>query len=223
MKLYCEEFDFQISMEENQINVLSVENPKAYSMILEDLWNQCNGGDGMFVLSEKDITKSITKELNCVFHPFDFSVNSKRVITKLYQELRENAEEQYLEDCLEVHRNIIQLLDRLALSVDYPVKYDFELDVSTLLKLYDVQMDCDGLSLLERMIDYVKIMHRLCHVTIFLWIGLKQYLDVEELKQFYEFVFYEKINLIIVEAFHSPKIESEKCFLLDQDLCIIEL
>ena len=37
------------------------------------------------------------------------------------------------------------------------------------------------------------------------------------------FLDWYKINLIIIEAFHSPKIESEKCFLLDQDLCIIEL
>lgn len=55
------------------------------------------------------------------------------------------------------------------------------------------------------------------------FIGLKQYLTTDELKQLYEFVYYEKINLIIIESFHSPHIHGEKCWLLDKDLCIIDL
>ena len=45
----------------------------------------------------------------------------------------------------------------------------------------------------------------------------------KKVRQLYEFVFYEKINLVIIEAIHSVGISGEKCWILDKDLCIIDL
>lgn len=43
------------------------------------------------------------------------------------------------------------------------------------------------------------------------------------MEQLYEFVFYEKIYLISIESIFIKRLEGEKCWILDKDLCIIEM
>ena len=50
MKLVHTKYDLTLEVKENVVTVLSVENPKAYSEILGDIWNQANGGEGAFIL-----------------------------------------------------------------------------------------------------------------------------------------------------------------------------
>ena len=45
----------------------------------------------------------------------------------------------------------------------------------------------------------------------------------EELKYLYEFAVYEKINIIVIESIQSEALIGEKGWILDKDLCIIEL
>ena len=94
MKLLHTEYDLNITFKENQIHILSIENPKVYSRILNDLWSQSHGGEGDFVLSEGEKIKNIGKEIECIFNPFALDCNDKKIIGKLYQEL--NEQEVYL-------------------------------------------------------------------------------------------------------------------------------
>ena len=57
----------------------------------------------------------------------------------------------------------------------------------------------------------------------YVFVGLKQYLPISELERLYEYVFYEKINLIIIESIYTPLINGEKGWIIDKDLCIIDL
>lgn len=91
------------------------------------------------------------------------------------------------------------------------------------VKLYNVKIDCEGIELLEKVVEYMKTMHQICHIKIFIFVGLKQYLTKQELEKLYEFVFYEKIILCIMEAEQTERIIGEKGWLLDKDLRIIEL
>lgn len=223
MKLIHTGYDLEIVLRENQITVLSVENPQAYSAILRDIWNQTQGGEGDFILSDNEKMKNISKEIDCVFNPFALDCNDKRIITKVYQELKEQAGIYLVNEGAVLNGSIIEYLDKLLEHVPYALDYHMDFDVLNFLKLYGVKIDTCGGSLLEKIVEYLRVLSQVCSVKNFLFVGLKQYLTVEELKQLYEFVFYEKINLIIVESVHSQRVAGEKCWLLDKDLCIIDL
>ena len=223
MKLVHTAYPLEIALRENQINVLSIENPAAYSRILEDLWCQTNGQLGDFVLSEGEKIKNMAKEMVCVFNPFDLDCNEKKILTKLYQLLKEESDDRLFLEGSMLNSEIVRYLDHLIQFVPYHLDYTFDFDVIGLLKLYGLKIESSANSLLERIVDYLRALHQICRVHIVAFIGLKQYLSEKELQQLYEMVFYEKIHLIIIEAAHSKKIEGEKCWLVDQDLCIIEL
>lgn len=223
MKLVYPEYQLEVSLRENQITILTIENPRAYARVLSDLWNQTQGAEGGFILSECEKILSISRELECIFNPFALDCNDKKVIHKLYQELKEQAEENLLLETTEINREIILYLQKLLVQVPYALNYEVDLELPALLKIYDVKVDSIGTGMLEKLVEYMKVLNQICHMRIFVFVGLKQYLTREELEKLYEFVFYEKIILCIVEAVQTPRINGEKNWLLDKDLCIIEL
>lgn len=223
MRLIHTGYHLELVLQENQIIVLSIENPKAYTDMLHDIWNQVQGENGEFILSEQEKIKNISKEMECIFNPFLLDCNDKKVIAKLYQELREQADSIFIKESILLNSSILEYIDKLFLQVPYALEYKVDFDIMGLLKLYGVKIDSFGESLLDKIVEYLRVMKQVCGVAIYVFIGLKQYLAEDELRKLYEFVFYEKIYLIIIEASHSQSIDGEKCWIFDKDMCIIEL
>ena len=223
MKMVNTYYNMEIDILENYITVISVENPIAYAKIIGDMWKQVNGEEGSFILSDAGKVKSISKEMECIFNPFSLDCNSKKITTRLYQELKIQADSSLQEESLRLNSGIIEYLDKLTMAVPYNVKYNLDMDISGILKIYDVGIDGEGQSLLERIVEYIKIVSRLCGNTLFVFVGLKHYLTDNELKELYKTVFYEKVNLVIIEPSHTKNLDEEKCWIIDKDLCIINL
>lgn len=221
MRLVIPTYDISIELKENIINVLSIENPEAYSFILREFWNQTRGMDGEIILSEGENVYSIAKVMECIFNPFNIDCNDKKILNKLYQELKEYAIENLVEENAELNSKMLQHIDRIASGVTYALDYSIDFDVITLLKIYGVSIQTVGESLLENIVEYLKVMRQICGICNFVFVGLKSYLNENELKQLYEFIFYEKINIIVIESIHTKSLEMEACQIIDNDLCVI--
>lgn len=223
MKLVNTYYNVELEMNENQITVLSVENPVAYTKIVGDFWHQINGEEGSFILSDAGKIKNIAKEIECIFNPFAVDCNNKKVISKLYQELKSQSESVLQEETLEINSHILGYLEKLIMTVPYSLKYNYDMDVNALMKMYDIQIDNQAEGLLENFVEYIKVVSRICGIKMFVLVDIKHYFTKEELQELYKSVFYEKIYLVIIEPVHTERLEGEKCWIIDKDLCIINL
>lgn len=222
MKFIYSPYQLEVDIWEQQITVLTIENPKAYSEILSDLWNQIEGMEGELILSENEKVKKISRDVDIIFNPFGLDCNNKKVLTKLYQELKGLTNENLLNESVEINKQILEYLERVINQVPYSLDYEVDFDVTNLLKIYDVRVNGFAENLLEKIVEYIKVMNRICNIQIFTFVGLKQYLTGNELKQLYEFIFYEHIFMIILEPVFTKSVNGEKGWILDSDLCIIE-
>lgn len=223
MKIVHKGLNLTMSLSENQVTVLSVENVHVYAEILQDIWNQTQGGDGSFILSDKEKILKISKNVECIFNPFSLKCNDRKIINHLYQQIKEQVDGFFLEETMTINTELNQFIDALLMQMPYALKHNQEMDIMNLLKLYDVEFESNAESILERIIEYLRVMSKLCGINIYVFVGLKQFLRAEELQELYKFAFYEKISIIIVESVHTPLIEGEKGWIIDSDLCIIEL
>lgn len=223
MKLIHTGYGLEMEIKENQVLVLFIENRKAYCQLMQDLWNQVQGQEGNFILSDKMKQLKISREMECIFNPFSLNCNDRKIMNKLYQEVKEQADSLFQEESAKLNGEINCYLEHLLMQMPNALKYDVDFDAIGLYKLYHVEIDCSGETLLERIMEYLRVLSKICGVTIYVFVGLKQYLSEEELDQLYKFLFYEKINLIIIESLQMPLIYAEKGWILDEDLCIIEL
>lgn len=223
MKIVHRGYNLAFSIEENQVIVLSVENPRAYAELLQDIWNQSQGGEGGFILSEKEKVLKISKEVECIFNPFALECNDRKIVTHLYQQMKEQADNFLMEETMQINTEINRFLDTLIFQIPFVLKHNQEFDILNLFKLYEVKFDSDVDTVLERIIEYLRVMSKICGIVLYVFVGLKHYLNPNELNELYQFAFYEKIKLILLESIHLPLNEGEKGWIIDADLCIIEL
>lgn len=223
MKIVNTLYGLEFDLIENQILVLSIENHVAYSNILGTLWKQYKGEDGDFILSDGSKELKLAQKIECIYNIISINTNDKKIITKLYQELTFQNDNLLQEESILFKQELISYFDKVISTVPYNLKYNFDTDLSSLMKSISVEIDDDADSLLEKMIQYIKLMNQICGVEIFVIPNLKAYFSTEEIIQLYEFAIYNKIYLIVIESIQSPHIEREKGWIIDEDLCIIEL
>lgn len=192
------EYGIEIKLLENQIHVLIAESPSFLSKLIETLYKEKQDGDGKILLSENDKILSFSKMSEIIVNPFTIDPNERRIMQKLYQELCAETLDQLVIETGEIHAKLISYLEEISLKVPYHVTFDLEENIPNLLKAYNVRLETESSNLLERIVEYLKLLHQLCRIEVVFFVNLKTYLRDEDLEQLYQFAFYEKnINYII--------------------------
>lgn len=223
MKLVHAEYGIEIELKENQIPVLVIESPEKFSELIQELYLSKQGEEGKFLLSEADKLLNMGKFLELVVNPFAIDVNEKRIVQKLYQEMEAQVQEQLVLETAEIHSRLISYLEEIAGKVTYPVIFDLEQNVLGLMKTYNVRLETESITMLEKLVEYFRLLHQLCRVEVIVCVNLKSYLSEVELRQLYETVFYEKLALILLENVQREKVDGERICIMDRDWCIIDL
>lgn len=223
MRLTHIDYGLELMLEENSINVIVIENPTALSALAGDLWHQIQGHEGGWILSDGTCELNISKSLECIFNPFAIDLNNKRVINAIYKDLVHVSSDMLFTATSDINSKIANYIGLITSTSEIPLEYGFELNVSDLLKLYNVKACNDSDNLVDTIIEYIKVMRRIAGITVFAFINFKSYFNTAELKMIYESSLYEKVNLIMIESFDNPVTESEKKIIIDNDRCIVEL
>lgn len=223
MKLVHREYGIEIELQENQIPVLVIEAPETFSVLIQELYRSKQGGEKKFLLSESDKLLNMGKSLELMVNPFAIDVNEKRIVQKLYQEIESQVQEQLVLETAEIHSKLISYLEEIVGKIAYPVTFDLEENVLGLMKTYNVRLEAESITLLEKLVEYFELLHQLCRIEVIVCVNLKSYLSEAELRQLYEAMFYEKISLILLENTQREKVEGERICIMDRDGCIIDL
>lgn len=225
MNLVIPKYDINICFKENYVNTLIIENPDAFRFILSSLYNQCNGNDGSLILSEEDKILKISKEIELITNIFEVDCNSRKLINAVYKELNEMIYEVKYEEVSKLNGQIIDSLEDFFSLTPLPLEFDLDLDLSNLFKIYKTRVYIDDeKDSLSYLFDYLKLMHDVCKVEIFVILNLKSYFDKNELDMFIRNLNYEKIHLLILEGVESPNsLDNEIKLILDKDLCKINI
>lgn len=223
MRINIPQVGFETKIVEGKVTVISIESPEHYASVLNDIWNQSNGIPGEVIWSENEKQLRFDSEISCIFNVLDLDLNNRKVITKLYKELSQNGNDQLPEETARMKKVIFEYLDRLLQTVPYGIDYDFELELSAVLKCFNVKLTPVDEDLLSKTIDYLRAQNDICRINNFILIQGKSYFSNTQLQQLYEFVRYHKLNLIILENIHTNIAEYEKNWIIDFDNCIIEV
>ena len=208
-------------LEENFIYEIVVEHPTILTELVKELLNQTEGGQGEFRLSKGEKILPIDKNLIFVNDIFSIEINQRKVLTKLYAELSESAYGVCLQEKGKFNEAYIRYMDAICGVSDLFIMYEDELDIQELFKVAKVKIDTDAVTLLETLIEYIKVVTRLLRIDVFVFLNLKFFLTQDELLMLYEECFNRKVCLILVESVFREKLLCEKGCIIDKDKCII--
>ena len=219
MRLAHPELDFCIDEIENVATVLVIENEDFLYRFLSEMKKQIDSGEGRFVFSEGLDIVSAGRNIFLITDLLDIELNKKKILSKIYSDLAEMATGEELYE--KTARVLSTLEDYIS---DLTEQFDAELEYSlpspdSLLKMFNVKVEDEERSLVERLIDYISLLKETFNIRYFVIFGLHSFLSKEDLIAFYNFTFLKKYAILSVEHVAPDLLECEKAFIVDSDLC----
>lgn len=223
MRINERKYELEFLMSENEITSVTIENQAAFRDIAYSIWNGSEGLDTTVVLSEGEKELKLEKTMDCILNPFSLDLGSRKVLNKLYADLAYILNEDMQEETLDIKARLLRYVDLLETKSDYPLTSDIDFNVEEILKLYHVRLAVCRDTLLENLMDYMRITKQILDTEMFVFVNLKDFLSVEEIEHLYDFCFYEKIYLLLLNGHQSYFGAHEKNWIYDKDMCLIEI
>lgn len=109
MKLIERELGLEIELKENIVSVVIIENVSLRSSIIKEIYLQSAGEkDGKWLLVENEKSYDLSKEAQVILEPFSLELNSKKMKTKLYQDIKTISQDFYFSQSLQIYVNILK-------------------------------------------------------------------------------------------------------------------
>lgn len=224
MKIINKNWQRKIEIEENTIYTLVFENKKYYRGNIKELISQHKGNEGNYIYSNDNKEISLEKSSYIITDIFNIEINSKKVLTKIYNSLLK----QIIDDTVEYNElttHIRAYFEKLIFNSPFEVEQGEEIDINSLLKLGDFRIHVEEDDILEKFIKFLKVLVQLCGITIIFIVGLHNVFTDEEVREIYKEVCVNKISIINIEYQQFDNISDEnyieKVYIFDRDNCEI--
>ncbi len=215
--------NINLLLNENKPTVLVIENKELFTQFVFDLWAQSNGTLGSSILSNKDESLDFAKTASVIINPFSINYNDKKILSSIHKELQDIGYNFYFKKTQEINSCIIDLLDAIEKHVDYPISFNLDLDLSKLFKIYDVKIEDSNDDFINKIVSYIKLLHRACGIRLVIFVNLKMFLSYNMICALYQECIYEEVTLLDIEGFDfGCSNNGENYVIIDSDLCLIE-
>lgn len=224
MRIRFDLINLEIELGENEINVITIENVSDYRSIVGDLYRLSNNNDGRIVISSGKGEEAFSKVSEAIINPFSVSLNSKKILNSVYKEIYDIAIDKHVKDFINLSDQVRVFIDKMINCVPYELQYLDNITIQDYLKVFDVKFDETDMGFLEHLIIYINTIRHVLNKSVVFIVGLKDYVNEDEIAYLYERCLYEKIKIVLIEhAYHKPCNCNEKCFVVDEDHCIIKV
>lgn len=224
MKIINKNWQRKIKIEDNIIYTLVFENKKYYRENIIELINQHKGNEGSYILLNDNKEISFDKNSYIITDIFNIDVNSKRVLTKIYNSLLKEIVED-ISSYNELSTNIRVYFEKLIFNSSLEIEQGEEIDMSSLLKLGDFKLYVEQDDILEKFVKFLKVLTELWGCKIIFVVGLHNVFTQDEIIEIYKEVCLNKINIINIEyqQFNNLSNENyrERVYIFDKDNCEI--
>ena len=221
MNLTYKSFEGPLVITEDIPYKIVIEAPELMRQCIEDINSSLSVSDAGFMLFDDNKMLNFAKSVDFIFNPFSVELNQKKILTKILQQLGENAVGvDFFQKTQHIKSEINKYIYELLTMVDVPLTFDNDFQMSKIFSAIGISIDQE-IGLLDRLLQYVDLCNIILGVKVFIFYGLSNLFVGEELKQFVKEAAYKKIYVVMLENSVKDWFGNEKIIVLDRDLCIV--
>lgn len=211
-----------IDLKEGYVCSIVIENPKALYGFVSDIYGQCSGGSGQVVLSENYEPMDIKRSAELITQLVPFSINRKELINKIYAQLNTFAfNDEFYQSTQEMLSYSERYIYKLTESFSSLLAINHPNDISWLVKGFGIGYDEQGLTLSEKLLEYMLAVSEYLKKDIFFIVGLRSYLTDKEVYGLYKSALLSGMTLICIDGHDCTLLDCEKRTIIDNDMCMI--
>lgn len=222
MKLVHPDYEFSFDLKEGVHYQLIIEQPEILRNYITELLLQIDGEDGAFILSKGNEELEISKNIDIITDVFKMDPIDKKVTTKITNMIKNFITSEIMfEKTAFLTTEIESYAIKLVEEFPYAISYD-GIDISNLIKLMNLHPTASFDSLIEKIVERMKLLHEICDISIFILLNAFSYFSEEEISNLIEEANLEKHNLIFIENTQrqNQKLGLTK-IIIDKDGCEI--
>lgn len=215
-------FDWQTPIEfDKNLQCLIIENPECFYETVNKLNKAIGGEDCGFILTdERQKEFTISKSVDMICDYVALSLNDKKILTPLYKKLQTEYTEYDLErEFVELQGQGMRLLDSIIFRSDFDLIYGDGITISDLFKVFDLRVNDEYNSPIEKIVSYVNVKSSLSNVKLLILVNASCYFNKEELNEIAKHCEYKKIAVLLIESAVKSDLPCEKVRVIDRDLC----
>lgn len=218
MNMKVDFFDNSISISNEFVNVIEIENKKYFYRFINALNDIAINGFSDEILFFDNTEKNMNGKVKLIIDYFNFGFDAKgydKEINKLVNNLINEEEKNNL---ISQYNKIKKIYNRILNNIDLPLSIENDINIENITKMIKIGIKSSNelLDNLFLLIDLEKILKTNC---IIFFVNLKQYLNDNELIELYKYSIYNQVNIILVDSqAYGCTIEYEKKLIIDQNL-----
>lgn len=222
MNLVSQYFENSYEIKAKTLNTLVIENTEHFANFLRTLIEVSNKGSEEIELIDDYKKIDISKTTDIIFDLFNIEANAAPILKKLYTELEEDlcSEDMYIKK-LEMESAVANIVDELTYRSRFSLKSD-EINYQNFFKALSVEFDYEKTSILDRLIEYIKVSSELLNKKLFIIVNLDSFLTEEDIVELSKFLCYNEIRVLALQNKITRQVRTcEHLRIIDQDLCEI--
>lgn len=207
-----------ITLSETKPTCLVIENTKLFRYWVETLSAQCDGEEATIILSSRDKEHSFSKEVVLVRDPLFLTQVENNISKYILKEMEDCARLEHIEATRNLIQQIVEYAELLCSQSPLGIEPTGDIDYKALIKLLQIVPDWSG-DFLDRLSHQMKLAQLLLLKKLFIFVGLKSYLDKDELEAFYKECVQYQMPIILIETKQNEQINDEQLIIIDASLC----
>jgi len=221
MRFCFPEINNEFLIDNNKVNTIVIENQELFHRLLEDVITQIDGGDGNSVLSMNNKILSMDKYAEVISQFIPFDINQKSIVTKAVSTMCKNSvnSDNYAR-AVQLLSDIEKFLVSISLEMDGDINFT-KLTMESIIKSSGVEFENSYDLLGEKLIDYFELVYSYDKEKLFILVNLRSYICDKECNLFMETVLNHGYHIIMIESHEYDRLEFEKRYIIDKDLCEI--
>ena len=221
MKIVHECLNEAINFDICPVYSLIIENSELFYKFTNDLFNQCNGEDGDFVLSNNFKLDKFEKQAVFIHDYFNLSCSGIKIDKLIKSSILEKLNElDNFELMSRINQLIIEINEKVIDMVDLDLKFDDEFDYEKLIKISNFKIKEDSV-LIEKLYSYIDIFVKLKNIKLVILVNLFDYFSEVQINDLLKQLRYNELFVLIVNSHEKYNLENAKRIIIDDDLCEI--
>ena len=220
MNLKVNYFENSLNLEKDNIKAIEIENKKMFFRFINNLYEIKNGlkANELYFYNDKNDELDLSNKIEIYTNYFDLDINSKKNINNLTKIIVNELGDKDKDDIFNIYKKVYKKIINLLSSIDLPLTINDTITTEDIIKLSKVSINIKN-DLLENLLLLIDLEKVLKSNDILFFINLKQYLSKEELLEFYKYVIYNNINIVLIDSQgYGVPLVFEKKLIIDADL-----
>lgn len=212
-------FSEDINIHSNKNTLLVVEDRKLFACVVKNImdYNHQLSKELLFLDDQSNVLH--TKRVMLIKDIFDFDVNSKTILNKLYAMVKSGIEDEI--DTVNEIRTLMNSINQKIIDISNEWNFELEINDAVELEAYfkaiNMRVNDEFDSIIDKALTLLEILSELMPNCCFVFSHILDYFADKELEEMLKYIRYKNLEVLFIENKSERADLFDSVYLIDQD------